>query len=111
MINIDWTKPVRAIYDGSTYRVVCTDAPGCYPVVLLASSGFPTTATIAGRSMIHGCVAFENIPEAVAPVEIQNAYAEGYRAGKCFEPYSHNQIESAWNNSIAKSSNIGKRVV
>lgn len=112
MKDIDWTKPVRGLYGGSTYRVLCTDAPGYYSVILLAASGLPVAVTITGRSMVHGPVAFENIPEAVAPVEIQEAFEEGYGVG-CNHPFGNDisKATAAWHNSDSKQINIGKRVV
>ena len=37
-VTVDWTKPVQT-KRGTKLRVLCTDAPGVYPVVVMAPSG------------------------------------------------------------------------
>lgn len=37
-VTVDWSKPVQHL-DGTLLRVLCTDAPGVYPVVTLTQDG------------------------------------------------------------------------
>jgi hypothetical protein len=47
-VTIDFTKPVQT-RDGRPVRILCTDAPSCYPVVgLIEDEGRPIVWTLAG---------------------------------------------------------------
>ena len=47
-MSIDFTKPLQS--DGIPMRLLCTDAPGDYPVVCLNPYGIPFTFTLDGRT-------------------------------------------------------------
>jgi hypothetical protein len=47
-MSIDFTKPVQT-RDGRPVRILCTDAPSCYPVIgLIEGEGRPIVWTLAG---------------------------------------------------------------
>ena len=107
---IDWNKPVRTKGGAETLSeamvgyIISLESLLAKHVIDRARDGFSV----------------ENIPEAVAPVEMQEAFDDGYRAGvmKGIDMMSRNDvvynlmdINKAWDESKAKSLSIGKRVV
>jgi hypothetical protein len=60
---IDWTKPVRHVETKEPWRVLCTDRPRPYELVLLMNSVGDTLCVSADGKVGANSIAFENIPE------------------------------------------------
>ena len=65
-MTIDWTKPVVFILDEKPVRVLCTDRPGKFPVVLLNECGVLFTATLFGCLSGEAKPSFKNAPRKIS---------------------------------------------
>lgn len=85
---VDWTKPVQT-KRGTKLRVLCTDAPGVYPVVVMAPSGGINKYPLETTRII-------NVPEK------RTGYINIYDNPVPLGPYIHGDRQQADDGAITK---------
>lgn len=110
MPKIDFSKPVRRKGDKKPLRVLCTDGPGCHPVVCVDEDGGPSTYTLDGQFFFAGSenadMDLENVPKKHKVTLYMNVSHYGYTATGYFpyddkETAERNAVRDVFTSAIA----------